>query len=462
MSGGSLREEFRIGCREGGLDPDNGPVIAGISGGCDSMVLGHFLRESGFEVVVAHVNHGLRPEADAEEAFVRAWGVQSGFEVRTHKANEPPDSGHQEWARRIRYRFFLDLAKEARARSVLVAHHADDQLETLLINLNRGTGVSGLAGMQFKRALGSDSSISLVRPLLASTRQAVESFARQEGTCWMEDPSNAKDIYTRNAIRKELAEMQPAARNEFRAAGLALARTVRDMREHIRHRLHVIEGEQQTLLPFDELRGLSPELKNWVVLEWMDLHAPELPRRRSMAREVLSLEDSQVGRALHHGHVNIWRERLGLRITEADRKTYSRAESLPIPLAGEQTALRYGAGVLVIETMEVEAAGEPGLLDADTALIDAANVGSSLSIRHWKPGDRFQPLGMTGSKKVKSFLTDRKAPPSLRSHIPVVLSGTDVVWVAGFEIDDRFKITPATTECLRLQWTTPWKGVDAH
>ena len=465
MSGRSegwmLADEFARGCRACGLDAGDGPVVVGVSGGCDSIVLAHLLRDAGFSLVVVHVNHGLRSGAVDDEAFVQAWCARRGIPFRVFRPGEKaPSSGVQAWARQKRYAFFLEAARDCGARTVAVAHHADDQLETILINLNRGTGLAGLVGMRSVRPILHGESVSLVRPMLGVSRSDMELLARQKGWEWRVDPSNEDDSYTRNAIRTEINELDPAARNAFRAAGILVAERMGGLREWIVRNLDAISDEHGLLLPFEDLDTLPGIWQDWVILEWVSRHAPHVPRRTSIAKEIAALRHVQVGRQARFGTVIVWRERFGLRISPGGHPPRPPEAALPLPRPGESCRVPFGDGLLVVERSAMDGSSghdyaDPMTFsnpDPNSVVIDGTTIGSSLTIRLWEPGDRFQPLGMQGSKKVKAHLTDRLVAPSIRDRIPVVLSKGKIVWVAGHAMDDGYRIGETTRDWVRLCW----------
>ena len=450
-----LGNVFGEGCRQCGLNPDDGPIVVGVSGGCDSMVLAHLLHEAGFDLVVVHINHGIRPGAAADEVFVKAWCERRNVVFKAFQPHEDaPSSGVQAWARHMRYTFFLKAAQEVNAHNVAVAHHADDQFETILINLNRGTGLAGLAGMRARRPLFTDQSVQLVRPLLAVSRADIEQEAVRRGWDWVEDPSNQDASYTRNAIRREINDMESAARNAFRPAGLTVAARIGGAREIILRILDEIASKHGALLPFEDIDDLPHIWREWVIMEWAFLHAPLLPRRSSQVREIMALRTAQVGRQARFESGTVWRERTGLRMAPGTDWLRPEAVSLPVPRPGESCRVPFGEGLLVVECAEraEPASGHDPGKESESVQVDASKIGSSLTIRLWEAGDRFQPLGMEGTKKVKSHLTDRRVAPSQRERVPVVLSNDRIVWVAGFAIDNHVRVVDATQVRLRMHW----------
>jgi len=441
----SVPEAFREGCLAAGIEPSHGTVIVGISGGRDSMVLGHLLMGAGFDIEVAHVNYGLRPESTSEEEYVRAWCLR--HDVTCHALGPSnlnrPGSGLQAWARDVRYGFFADVASTVEAATVAVAHHADDQLETLLLNLERGTGPAGLVGMVPSRPLFRDSPVDLVRPLLGMTGEGIRGYATQAGLHWMDDSSNQSDAYARNVLRSELASMEAGDLAAFREAGLHLSSQMRMLRQYLIQTL----GDDSRLR-FEDLDVLPSWMREWCVLEWLTLHAPTVPRRRTMAAEVLSLQSLQTGRRVDHAPYTVWKERDGFRVTQAQDHE---SVSFSLPPEGTTESIAFGHGHLIVETIRNPTADQP-TRGATEVVLDASVLGEGLHVRAWQAGERFRPPGLDGRKKVKSFLTDRKVAPSRRAGIPVLADHSGILWVVGHEIDARARLESAAMSAVRMRW----------
>ncbi|MDA0378381.1 MAG: tRNA lysidine(34) synthetase TilS, partial [Bacteroidetes bacterium] len=257
-----------------------GDLLVGVSGGVDSVVLLHALVRAGLRPHVLHVHHGLRSAADDEEALVRRLCRSLDLEVKVVRAPTAPPTGRQAWARAIRHAAFAECAQRHALSFVLVAHHADDQLETQILHLERGTGLAGLAGMPASRPLSADGAgPKLVRPLLDVPRSMVLDTAREWGLEWAEDASNQDLSYRRNAIRSELAAMTPEDLTAFRDAGLRVASRVRRLRRAVCRGL-----DSGRALPDADLAPWPRAVQELIVLEWLALAAPGLPRRSALAR----------------------------------------------------------------------------------------------------------------------------------------------------------------------------------
>ena len=216
---------------------DDAPVVVGVSGGVDSMVLLHILQRLSYQVICAHVNYGMRDAAsDADEALVEMSCREAQIPYFLHRVSDvfltdASNESFQARARNERYNFFLKLAEAQGVKTVAVAHHQDDQAETVLMHLLRGSGIEGLAGMQASRALEKSTNIKLIRPLLSVSRSQVQSFARANGIAWREDASNSDGKYQRNKVRHGVVE---AIRKDFGAGAVKnIARSARYLRGYV-------------------------------------------------------------------------------------------------------------------------------------------------------------------------------------------------------------------------------------
>lgn len=410
-------------------------VLVGLSGGVDSVVLLHVLHRLGFACVAGHVHHGLRgaeADADAEFAEAVARGLEVPFaqaRVEVRAAADGAGGSVQAVARRLRYRALARLAREAGCAAVAVAHHRDDLAETVLLHLGRGTGLDGLAGMRARRRLGR-SGLRLVRPLLDTPRRAVIAFAQAEGLAWREDPSNASDAYRRNALRRQvvpaleavfgpdvLARVAAAARHvaAYRAAEVGPLRR-RFWREVAR--ADAFGG----VLDAARLARLPAVWRGRLLLDALRCWLPQAPADAATARRLEALMAAQPGRRLALPGGGVWREAGRLRFIHTP------------PSVGAPGALAPGMpyeaaiGAVLCEVGE----GLPaGTLPPTVWYLDADAVAWPLLVRPWAPGDRLQPWGMEGTKKVSDLLTEARWPAARRAEALVVADGTHLVGVLG-------------------------------
>lgn len=436
------------------------PVVVGMSGGVDSMALADVLLRLGYDVTAAHVNYGLRGAAsDADEDALRTWCAHQQPAIPLRVAHHDLEAkaaaeqlSVQEAAREQRYAFMTQCADAIGADRVAVGHHRGDQAETLLLNLFRGSGVEGLAGMAPRRPLAGHPTIELVRPLLGASRPAIEAYAEERELPWRTDQSNQAIKYDRNVIRHRVL---PVIEAHFEGAGGRIAHAADLVRAYRTHTLEPAlaahfarcgaSTETGGTLDCAALRALPGVWRRRVILEAVKRWLPDAPYHTAFAEEIEPLIDAQVGRRVEAGTGTVWRERGLLRFVAARPPL---VEARPVPL-GEAVALSQG-------TIRVDRVDQPpDSLRAgapDTVYADAQALCGALTVRAWRDGDRFQPLGMTHSKKVSDFLTDEQVPPHQRRNVLVMEDSRRIVWVVGYRLAHPVRIRPATQKVVRMRF----------
>ncbi len=444
-----LNDEFREFGKAESL-PLSGRILLGISGGVDSVVLLDLLHDISEEVVCLHVNYGLRSaESDKDEQFVRDLCERSGNELVVVRAEREMKKGRgsvQEIARAIRYREFEKAARTRGIGIVSVAHHADDQVETVLMNLFRGAGLNGLAGIPVSRDLSD--SVRLTRPLLFARREDILHYAQARGLTWREDASNADPRYRRTAVRNDILPLvekyfgDATADNILRASNLA-----RDALAH-RRRLAslgaVIPDSPELYLA--DLLDLTESLQTRVILDALQRFLPHAPRTRAAAEQVRDLLVMQTGRRVDFGPSSVVRERDALRF-------------VPIREMGDQrqafeSALEIGETIITPSGLlaAYQLAHIPSQLDVRSRrveFVDAARLRLPLTVTTWKDGDHIALFG-GGRKKVSDLLTDRKVAHADRRDVLVVRSAEDIVWVVGISLSATFAINSASESAVVL------------
>jgi tRNA(Ile)-lysidine synthase len=442
-------------------------VIVGVSGGIDSMVLLRLLSTLRLDLnlflVVAHVNHGLRPEeSEKEAALVRAESERLGlpfeygkFDVREFQRTRKLSA--QDAARKIRLHFLNHLLLKYDAQKIALGHTADDQVETFLLRLIRGAGLRGLKGMLPVREG------KVIHPLLDVWRRDIESFAKENGIAFLLDSSNLERNYLRNRLRLDLIpliekEYQPGFR-EVVARTTTLLREEDDYLEEKAGEayLRVVHEEKNHLsFRFSEYRSLHKAIQ-WRVLRKM------LER---FCRGEKMMEDGELD--LDSIYRRLTRQSSFAMSLPCDVSLEKRYDAVclkkgrpkpPPPFAVEiispgRTAIAEIGIEVVIEEMTREdrlgdLKGAP-----DVALLDYHRLRFPLKMRNFRPGDRFQPLGLKGTQKVKQFFIDRKVPRFERPNVPLLISGETIAWVVGHRIDERFKVTEKTRKILRVEVLT--------
>jgi tRNA(Ile)-lysidine synthase len=429
-------------------------IVVALSGGIDSMVLLSILSELAprfhWRLVVAHYNHRLRGKAserDAELAGRTAArldlpAVSGEGEVRAFAEQEKVSI--EMAARRLRHEFFARTAREQRARTIAVGHHAADQVELFFLRLLRGAGGEGLGGMKPMSFSPADRGIRIIRPLLGVGREQIQAFASERGLKFSEDETNLSLDLLRNRIRQELLPLlrthyQPALdRTVLRAMEIA-GEEGRFAGEQARAWLERAEGmDFKRLATAVQRRVIELQLiafqiaPEFELIESLRLHAG----RRLMIAP---------GRCLV-------RDRLGrIEVCEITRQKFDQARRECV-LAGESGELEFGGKRIRWELQP----HRPGELprETDCEFFDADKVGASLTLRHWKPGDRFRLIGRRSETKLQDLFVNLKVPaPERRGLILAESAGGKIFWVERLRISDAFKLEPTTVRRLKWCWS---------
>jgi len=423
--------------------PPGAAVVAGVSGGVDSTVLARLLHGAGRRVIVAHVNYGLRgAESDADQAFVEGLADDLRAPLHVRRARVEAGGNIQEKARDLRYRFFEEVAAAEGAGVVAVGSTQDDQAETVLLHLCRGSGPRGAAGMPAERPIARGSSVRLVRPLLDWSRAAVEAVARAQGWSWREDASNAGATYRRNALRHEV---MPVLRRIFgddvSARVAASAARVGAWAGAPGLLLDALEALGPGL-PLASLRALPVEVRHGLYLAALERHAPAAPRTAAVAASIDRLLDAQSGRRVIAGPAVVWRDRAHL-VVGAPAQPVA---AVRVPPAG---AVATPWGTLTVEPLDAAPASWDD--DPHVAIVDAGALAGEVVLRPWAAGDTFAPLGGSGTKLVSDLLTDARVPAPDRAGQLVLTADDRIVWVVGHRLA-REAGAAADRPAVRLRW----------
>ena len=434
-------------------------VIVAVSGGVDSVCLLdvlHSLKEVlGIELIVAHFDHGLRPGEDASETeFVKSLAASFDCDFVTKTADtdlQPETASLEERARDVRYRFLKNVKEQFSAQKIAMGHNLNDQAETVLMRLLRGSGPSGLSGIPPVR------DTHIIRPLIEMTRSEIESYLSKRGLSHIIDSSNSETRYVRNEIRLNL--LPQLQKYQPRIVEI-LGRTATIMREENTwleakatrwlKKWAETGSNNKIVLPLLQFNGLPEPLKNHVIRQALKRKGGSL--RRISLPNIDAIKQIATG-SKPQAEITLPNMLVVKRVY--DRLIFS--ESKP------QTPERFcyiieKPGVFDLETLgcaiqleEVERKILPELKTSPwAACLDADRITYPLTLRNFRPGDRFVPLGMTGHKKLKSFFIDMKIPSHVRARLPILLQGNELIWVCGIRIDDRFKVTSRTRRILKI------------
>jgi len=419
-------------------------ILVGVSGGVDSVVLLDVLCGLGYLCDVVHVNYHMRgKESDEDAYFVSNLCQHRGLNLHLHDApirDDAANSGSsiQMIARKVRYDLFIRTAMAKQISVVAVGHHADDQAETLLINLNRGTGPEGIAGMRPVRSL--DQKVDLIRPLLEETRASITAFAKAHHLRWREDSTNQDDKYLRSHIRSSVIPHLNAK---------ALARSSHLIRLWVDQVIdplidsHFSAISEGSALKISALRNVPEVLVQRLIIEGIRRWIADAFVDEALAERVRGLMDLQPGKRIEVGGGAVWRDRHHLVFQKA---------CLNQPIIESQSLSDSSEVTLPTGSLQLSISDErPEELQApDGIWLDAEKLNLPLTVRHWLQGDRIQSLGMEGSKKVSDLLTDLKIPVTERQQVMVVCSEEDIVWVIGHRLSHHFRITQSTKKYAKI------------
>ena len=448
-------------------------VVVGVSGGPDSIALLHILYSLkdkwNLSLVVAHLNHLLRGKESEEDAifvseFARALELPCYVEtqdVRSFMKQEKRSL--QEAARLLRYRFFARVAHKTGAQKIGVGQNADDQIETFILNLLRGSGLTGLGAIPFQRPLTSSElegkenhNLLVIRPLLNIHRKEIEGYLSEKGISFREDSSNIKPIYLRNRIRQELL---PLLTKYNPAIKEILLQTIQILQQEENYRLVVI-NQIWPQLTTSEPSKISLHKQKF-------LRLPLLLQRRLLREAIFRIKGDLHGIEFRHIEEIIKMAQCGNTGTSINlpqgltvKKDY---QTLVIFHQTKSSAVSYEKVLLVPGTTSVPEIGISvtcSLLTPtkDTicsknkmAWFDYHKLKLPLWIRNRREGDYFQPLGMEGTQKLKKFFIDHKISRDQRQCLSLIVAGDDIIWVTGWRISEKVKVTSKTQIVLQIE-----------
>lgn len=417
------------------FNPDQRILLA-VSGGKDSVLMAHLFKQGGFKFGIAHCNFGLRAqESQRDERFVSTMASQLEVPLYvTHFATKAYAAEHkistQMAARDLRYRWFEELRTQENYSYIAVAHHQDDAIETVLLNLVRGTGIAGLHGILPKRD-------ALIRPLLFLSRAAIDEAIQRKGYDFVEDSSNSSSAYARNKLRLGviplLKEINPNLEHTFEHNILRFAETEMVLQQTVAQLRTTLFEERKDgiFLSLEKIRALNP--KRLLLFELLKVYG----FTETVVEDLLGSLNKQSGTSFYsESHrLTLNREHLMLTVITAE-EVYTNKMIHP-----SDTAIAFGNQVIEISYTELISFDH----NPQKAFIDADRLIFPIVIRTWQEGDRFMPIGMRNYKKLSNFFIDQKIPLPQKNSIPILINGNgDVVWVAGLRQDNRYKVTATT------------------
>lgn len=416
-------------------------VLLAVSGGIDSMVLLHLFEKSEFDYGVVHCNFQLRgSDSDKDEEFLKQQVLIHGvpfFNTRFETEDYANLNGIsiEMAARELRYNYFEKIRAENHFNFIATAHHQDDLLETFFLNLSRKTGIRGLTGIKEKSG-------RIIRPLLFASRREIENFARTNFIGFREDRTNSEVIYQRNFIRHRILplfqSLNPAFNNN-------LSETISNLRITEEVYSFFIQKEKEKVLSSGK-SDVSVNVKSLLQFPFSEVLLFEILSEFNFNPKVISQVfqslETLSGKQFFSKTHRLVKDREQLFITALpDSKNQ-------IFYIEEYDVEMFAPFDLTIEKISKE--DFEMTKSADVACLDKSQLEFPLLIRKWQQGDYFQPLGMSGFKKISDFLIDEKIPVHRKENTWLLCSGQKVVWVMGHRIDNRFKITPQTGQIVKI------------
>lgn len=451
-------------------------IIAAVSGGPDSTALLYILKELSaawdLKLHVAHMEHGFRGEESLRDAeWVRELAARLELPCTIRHADIPAvavqrGGNAQEIAREVRYQFLLETARSLDARSIALGHHADDQAETVLMNLLRGASLSGLAGMA---PVTVREGVKLFRPLLRIYKDEIEAYLHERGLAYRTDSSNMDRSYTRNRLRLDLMPLLKTFNPEFVQA---INRTADLIRDEDRLLSRLAESEAQRI--FRSVQGGPADSYIGSRAEWLEL---DVALQRRVIKLILSYlcenqdiqsihieqvreaiaQDASPSLVLHLPGVTFRREYDRLQFARGHLEDAPRPYEYRVSLADDRLAVAETGIELVFDKYERSAGrsaddeGQHGI-DQRSAYFDLDELPYPLTVRNRRPGDRIQLWNTQGSKKLKDLFIDLKIPPSKRDAIPLIVDAEGrVLWVCGVRRSRHAPVQPGTKNILQIK-----------
>lgn len=428
------------------LDLKKQPCLLTVSGGVDSVVMLHLFHQAGYPAGIAHCNFGLRgEESEADEQFVRELSSRCGFpfyskrfDVKSFAKNTGIST--QMAARELRYEWFEEIRAANNYIYIATAHHANDSLETTLLNLARGTGISGLYGI-----LGINN--HLIRPLLLSSKEQILAYAAENGLHWREDRSNDSDDYKRNLIRHKVAPvlkaLNPSLEKTFNQSSAKLHSADRLLTEMLNDWSAgvIVVEDDQILISKEKLSAeREPAYRLWHILQ-------DYGFAYAQVGKVIEGLNGLSGKFFQSASHTLLIDRQNLIV----KKTETSDLDVEIHIEENQQEVEFAGQCISIIKKRLHANDEL-IKSRNSVSIDFEKLMFPLKIRRWSAGDMFRPLGMNGRrKKLSDLFIDLKMDQFAKKQVLVLLNGNgEIIWVVGVRLDERYKVQEDTTHILQV------------
>lgn len=415
----------------------NQKVLIAVSAGVDSMVLLHVLHQLQQPLVVAHVNHGVRPESREEAEFLQHWCDLRQITIHTkvlNKDDKPTNHNFQNWARQQRYAFFNTAAQDSGCDFIATAHHLQDRIETFIQHALRGSGAVGLVGLPAVNG-------NVIRPIYNVHRAEIERYGQTQKLPWREDASNATNAYQRNRIRHQVL---PALVQADVNAAKGLEKTLANLQgdaallgvfvQHFRQQ-HIVESGEALAVNLEALTRIpAPATLLYYLLHELDS----------------GFDWQLLGGCCQHQIGSMYYGKSYIALRDREALIIAPQQNLEVPEVSVSAATQHVNHPVALSflrlTRDVHTAPKQGIAAKDNyftskdALLDFEKLEFPLTLRKWRKGDAFMPLGMRGAKKVSDYLIDEKVPRTAKESVFVLTSNQNIVWLVGYRIDERYKV----------------------
>ena len=418
---------------------ENKKLFLAVSGGLDSMVLLHLFNQLPYEIAVLHCNFQLRGlESFGDQDFIQNYCDQNNIPIFTTQFDTEAFAkdyklSTQVAARELRYSWFYELLETKKFDFILTAHHADDNLETFIINLTRGTGLDGLTGIP-------EQNDKIIRPLLPFSRDEILTYAEENTIQWREDSSNASNKYLRNKIRHDLVpmlkEINPAFLNAFQKTQSYLQESLEMVEDASIMIYQQVAKEEGDDIHFDlkQLKKL-PNYRSYLY-QWLKEFG------FAAWNDIYDLAEGQSGKQVFSESFRLLKNRDTLILSPISEMS----EKEEFQIAANDTEVNFPLKLTLCNVSHIT-------IDSNKAIfVDAAKIQFPLILRKWNEGDVFHPFGMEGrSKKVSKLFKDEKLSLIEKEKIWILSSDNQIVWVIGLRQDDRFRVENTTNNILKIE-----------
>jgi tRNA(Ile)-lysidine synthase len=438
----NLLNDFLAFIHQHRLLESNGTTLLAVSGGVDSVVMSHLFYRAQLKFAIAHCNFSLRgKDSDQDEELVRelAQHYQVAYYTKTFDTltyGQQHSLSIQMAARQLRYPWFEELCNQHQLQQIATAHHHDDVLETLLLNLTKGTGIAGLHGILPHKG-------KIIRPLLFADKSSLLQYAQSEKLSWREDASNAEDTYARNLIRNQVIPLLKTINPNLSNTSQLTVERLGQVDLLFQEQLATIK--QEIFFTKGDTYEINPTLiqhKPWATVVIWELLKPfgfNFPQIKQLLSNQL-----QSGKKLYSTKYQLYVDRdkwLIIPHLSSQQNSYL----IPNQTLKRLETSHYSLQISIIlkEIYQIQSNNQ-------VAALDLASLEFPLTIRKWQPGDFFYPLGMRQRKKVSDFLVDAKVPRPYKEQVYVLVRGNKIAWVIGYRIDERFKVKATTQEVYEI------------